>query len=176
MKKNKKGPARLIGRSKMCGFTLIELLVVIGIISILLAIVLTVVNNAKTKSNNSAVMGAMDTIRKQAEIYITNNLKYGTTSFNTASISNNCNTATGNLFDDPTILAAVNQIGKNVGGSSTVNIACTMNISTNTWAIAVLLNGGLGTYCRDSRSLPAKIDSTKVNAFNAVVAATSLCN
>ena len=55
-------------KKKKKGFTLIELLVVIAIIGILATIVVVNVNSARTKAQDVAIKGSLDSLRAGAEL------------------------------------------------------------------------------------------------------------
>jgi prepilin-type N-terminal cleavage/methylation domain-containing protein len=154
---------------KFKGFTLIELLVVIAIIGVLASVILAATSTARAKGDNAAISKGLDTVRKQAEIYYTNNnYKYGTADLNpSGSIGTDCGTATNNLFADVTLKSALVQIGKSSGGQTRSNIACSFNVSKNAWVFAVLMkkSGNIsGVWCVDSRGGTIKKYPSATNA------------
>lgn len=56
------------------GFTLIELLVVIAIIGILSSVILSSLGAARNKAKAGAVIGEMDGLKKQSEVFIVTTL------------------------------------------------------------------------------------------------------
>lgn len=56
------------------GFTLIELLVVIAIIGILATIVVVNVNSARTKAQDVAIKGSLDSLRVGADLFYDNQI------------------------------------------------------------------------------------------------------
>ncbi|MEI6400361.1 MAG: prepilin-type N-terminal cleavage/methylation domain-containing protein [bacterium] len=171
------------GLQKIKGFTLIELLVVVGIIGILAAVIVAATSTARAKGDNAAIQRGLDTIRKQSEIYYTNNnYKYGTTDLNAAgSISADCSTAASNMFADPTISTAITQIGKSSGGQTKANIACAFGSAKNAWTFSVLMkNSGniTGVWCVDGRGGTMKKYASSTQAddtTNVVDTANFIC-
>lgn len=147
------------------GFTLIELLVVIAIIGILSAVVLASLNTARERANNTAIRSNLDTVRKQAELYFSNNSRYGTA----AAAGTNCGvTFTANtLFADT---AVSNALANAYANSGNQNLYCVVDSSGAGYAVAIPLRGtGNGFLCVDSTGTSIKsTQGTGSTAYTAV--------
>lgn len=117
------------------GFTLIELLVVIAIIGILSSVVVSSVNQARSKGADASVKANLGGIRTQASLYYDNNSGYGTAG--TA-----CTTA-GSVFADATVAQQIAAAQAQADGAPT----CANSASA--WVVSAPLKGG-GSWCVDS--------------------------
>jgi len=102
-------------------FTIIELIVVVAIIGILSSVVMFFVSKPGSQAADNAVKANLLTVRKQSEVYYISGNTYG-------SVQPNC---TGGVFDDPTVVAAIAEVKKNLGGNQVV----TCNGNENKWAL-----------------------------------------
>jgi prepilin-type N-terminal cleavage/methylation domain-containing protein len=124
------------------GFTLVELLVVIAIIGVITAVIFASFSNARNSGSDAAIKSEVETIRKQVELYSTQNqLLYDTAStVGTAPAVATCGT-TG-MWSDFTIQEAVKAVVANAG-SATVNNVANQSVfcksTSSTWTIAVVL-------------------------------------
>lgn len=140
-------------RSKSGGFTLIELLVVIAIIGILSAVVLSSLNSAREKGANASVMANLNTIRAQAELFLDTNGGYGTFGYGLCT-----NSGSGSIFQDPTILQALNAARAAAGDASLPAASRARCVSSATiYAVSVPLRtdtvaptGTIDHWCVDS--------------------------
>ncbi len=143
------------------GFTLIELLVVIAIIGILASIVLVSLGGSRASSLDASVKGNLSTIRTQAEVYALSNgntygiFNAGGLSFPAGSGSTCLTEASGDLFADPTIKAAMTGAQQAGGGL----MRCFSD--GNNWAVSVALktNAGL-SWCVGSSGIAKQINTT----------------
>lgn len=118
-------------------FTIIELIVVVAIIGILSSVVMFLVSKPGNQAADNAVKANLLTVRKQSEVYYISGNTYG-------SVLANC---TGGVFNDPTVVAAIAEVKKHLGGSGTVT--CSGN--ENKWALkADSLKSTNETWCVDS--------------------------
>ncbi|OHA88733.1 MAG: hypothetical protein A2653_00345 [Candidatus Zambryskibacteria bacterium RIFCSPHIGHO2_01_FULL_43_25] len=136
------------------GFTLIELLVVIAIVGILSSVVLTSLNDSRSKAANSAIKSNLGNIRVYAELYYDTNTSYGNYPLGVCPSS-----GSGSMFHDPTILAAINS-ANNASGNSNGSRCAIIDFA---WAISIPLKkseGAFNHWCVDSKaSLKGKTDA-----------------
>ncbi len=178
MKKNNKGPARLIGRSTMGGFTLIELLVVIGIIAILLAIVLTVLNDTKGKSNDAKIKAQLSGMKTQAQLYYTSSYQTDSGHMGTIPISGS------NMFADTaatSIASLVNLVNGLPKGTRVYYNAPTNALPSNggKWVFAADVSDGM--LCVDYTGALKYFKGTQAGSYANITTAfsnfnSSLCN
>lgn len=148
------------------GFTLIELLVVIAIIGILSAVVLASLNTARSKGNDAGVKANLNSVGTQAALYLSDhNNSYGT--FAAAACPTPADTATGNVFTDPTVKNAIASAVTDSGGGASV---CVSNNSA--YAAAVPRPADVAT----TTSTYWCVDSTGAHCgINTAPTATNLC-
>jgi len=124
------------------GFTLIELLVVIAIIGILASVVLASLSTARGKGNDAKVKGQLASVRNAAEIYYSNNNKYGPASTDSCTTNMFADTASG--------MAALT-------ASSTTSFPTGTNLVCNSTDSAYAVSGALSTsgqyWCVDSNGI-----------------------
>lgn len=121
------------------GFTLIELLVVIAIIGILSSVILSSLNNARTKGSDAAVKSELSSIKNQAALFSDdNNSSYG-------SDGTACNTP-GSIFDS----GQTNNVSAIVADAQTKAAATATCANTSSaWVVSVPLKTG-DNWCVDS--------------------------
>lgn len=152
------------------GFTLLELLVVIAVIGILASVVMVSLSNARNKADMAVVASAMDSIRKEAELYNSNNNRYGapyTTTPTSIGINLGANVVTyykgqnpppcfdPSFYGNSNVLTIMDQIfsksKSSVYGGAYPVVFCGMSNDGQSWAFsAVELGGSYKNYCIDS--------------------------
>jgi prepilin-type N-terminal cleavage/methylation domain-containing protein len=142
------------------GFTLIELLVVIAIIGILSSVVLASLNTARSKGNDAAIKANTDSIGSQAALYYSDNSNsYGAANTGAGA---SCS-ATGTLFENTTITAAITSI-ETANGAGTV--VCTSG--ANTYMIASqLISDNTKYWCIDSTGNKKELSAAPANTVTA---------
>lgn len=157
---------------KYRGFTLIELLVVIAIIGILSAVVIASVSNSRQKAKDATVKADLSVVMKQAELYLLNNNKYGSTTYpatGTCPVKTALSTKTI-MYEDAVLVKAI--VGATSNGAGTASARCFVNIGS--WVIAVTLKDNKNSWCVDStgvsklepvRAMSGAIDSTNSKAY-----------
>ncbi|HEY4493890.1 MAG TPA: type II secretion system protein [Candidatus Paceibacterota bacterium] len=151
--------------NKKRGFTLIELLVVVAIIGLLASITLGYLGQSKSKGDDTAVKGNLDTIRSVSEIFYLDNLNsylpLGGENFGVGTCPTYDASGTNMLAKNPTIAAAIAEAVKRGVGSSCSN-------SGEAWAVAVGLKLNPGTsWCVDnagSAKVVASVPSLAINS------------
>ena len=146
MKKNKFAK---IGLSNKRGFTLIELLVVIVVISILSAVVLVVLSDARKKGQDAGVKANLKTISSQSGLFYGDNgssfLPSGGSTFAIATCPTYSASGTNMLSKDPVVAGAIAEaVSRGGNGSSCYN-------SATLWSVAVGLRTDANkSWCVDS--------------------------
>ena len=148
------------------GFTLMELLVVIGIIAVLAAVIMLVLNSGRDSSVDAAIKSSLVNARTQAQLFYDKNQN----SYGVASSS--CLPVVGTLFAEPTIAAQIIQVD-NQNGPTPNSIACFSNGSL--FAIAsVLKTDTKKAYCIDANNSGKVVSindgdaSTGIFAYNCI--------
>ncbi len=163
---------------KLRAFTLIELLVVIAIIGVLSAVVLSSLNTARSKGNDSAVKANLKTILTQSYMYYDTYGNYGTTvgtgTTTTSTAGAACGGASG-LFNDTNVVkalqAATNAGGTAVGTNNIGRAGCGFYTSGNNsfWEVAVPLpSNPANSWCVSSNGVSKQItspDSTVISPW-----------
>ncbi len=138
------------------GFTLIELIVVIAIISILSAVVISNIGNARDRSANASVKANLNSLRAMIAIFYDANGNYGTAGVNGCTSGGMFNSTSPN--DISGAISEALQSSGHTGG-----IYCRSNTSTNQWAIAVPLrpltgnNSTQQAWCVDFRGISKQV-------------------
>ncbi len=131
------------------GFTLIELLIVIAIIGILSSVVLSNLNNAKTKASDTSVKGDLSSVRSSASIEYEN---IGSSYNNTGTdiSGEDCSTLStpGTIFRNTNIQNALIQI-KTLNNDQ----ALYCNVTSNAYAIVAPLKVANTFWCIDSNGV-----------------------
>ena len=90
------------------GLTLIELLVVISVISLIASIALATLNSSRDKAIKANIQANLETVRSQAEIFYSENGRYGPTfSAVPRTPIQICAAQPQSMFCDPTIMQAI---------------------------------------------------------------------
>ena len=178
------------------GFTLIELLVVIAIIGILASIVLTSLNSGRLKAADAKVKSELAQIRNRAEIIYSDLECYGDgTNCNIDGYGENLggglgggapshcpdvsaggggpiqfNPASGTIFSDPEVAAAIDSAIDAVGGDRDLS-HCNSDSGQQSWRVAVSLPSTNNTHfwCVDSSGAATELDQEPL-------AASTSCN
>ena len=137
--------------NKQKGFSLVELLVVIAIMAILATIAVASLNSARTKSADTAVQSAMQSLKAQAEIFYDTKGWYN--SDGSTAMSINCvgaTPATGGVFGDPAVQNIILNIQKNAASGAT--LTCTTDSLGQKWAVSVNKLKSGGPWCLDNQN------------------------
>lgn len=152
-------------RNAIRGFTLIELLVVIAIIGILASVVLASLNSARTKARDAATKSQMEQLRKQAELFFTNNGSYtGTGAANMDDTIGECTDAsTAGTMLSPASTGGIAALMQGAatsasGAPSGSRVFCA--VYPTTWAFAAPLHNPTGSntgWCVDSQGAAKEV-------------------
>jgi len=157
------------------GFTLIELLIVIAIIGVLSSIIITSLNNARSKAKDAKIKSTMQQMRNQAELfYIKYGSYYGT---NPAGWANDdigeCRVSpsgVGTLLDaniNESITSLELAVHNESTGTGLWRIYCGVGNSTHdSWAFAAPLynpTSGNKGWCVDSSGISKNVNTDFIN-------------
>lgn len=172
---------------KSRGFTVLELLVVIAIIGILAAIIITSIQTARRKGDEAVVISTMDTIRKQAELYYSNNGRYGAPWVTPpVAIGGNFGDGVTTFYrnqqprpcfpdsfwhNDNTVVTAITKIMDlstfSFYGGAYDAVLCGMTSDGQKWAFAAMeLGVGYSRYCIDWSGQTKKSSNSMTNVIN----------
>lgn len=146
------------------GFTLIELMIVVTIIGILSAIVLSALNNARSKGGDGAIKSTIANARSQAELFYNTN---GTLQYQNLCIA-------GNASQDSRVTSAFPMLQGATNAGST-EVSCGVTSGGGSWAIAARLKNVANTwYCVDSLNKGKVVTSATTPITNSATAATDV--
>jgi prepilin-type N-terminal cleavage/methylation domain-containing protein len=151
------------------GFTLIELLVVISIIGVLSSIILSSLSNAKSKGTDANVMSTFSEIRKQAEIYYSDNntyspvlMQYYTQKTSYSNLLLSIPDGGDIVCGDPKIIELARAINKQTAKT----ILCKVGSYGGDYALhsALLSTASSHSYCVDSYGFSGDVLTSQISA------------
>lgn len=155
--------------SKEKGFTVLELLVVVAIIGILASIVMVSVGNSQNKAKDNAIKLQLNHALKVAELYYSNNGRYGY-SAGSGTIFSCSSGSNGDTLFNVDLLPVYQEIAKNVNGTSSLSLSesrChygpTLNQNITQWAIATKGKSNGMFFCIDSTTRTLKTYSSNTS-------------
>lgn len=124
------------------GFTLIELMVALGIIGVMSAVILVVLNGPRGSGGDAAIKANLKTVLTQSQIYIDNTGSFGTVALNQVACPTGGATTMFGL--DPVIKNAILQANSASGQTA----VCYMNNAGTKFVVWSALKSG-GYWCVD---------------------------
>lgn len=162
------------------GFTILELLVVIAIIGVIASITMAAVSSSRNKAKDSSIKTILNQALKVAELYNTNNGRYGYSAGSgvvyICSASSN-----GDTLFNTDLLPIYAELAKNINGSSgftNLNDArChygpTLNQDITKWAIAVKAASSGRFFCIDNTTNAIKEYTSNTSPAATILAGAS---
>jgi prepilin-type N-terminal cleavage/methylation domain-containing protein len=139
------------------GFTLLELLVVVGLIAVLAAVVIALLNNARDKGANAGIQSNLFNAISQGEIFYNTNTSVPNT-YTAVCTNGIVGGAMGvglNVFTAAKVAGMSGYVTNGTGSNTTA----TCNDSATAWAAEVPLKTG-GFWCVDSAGISRQTNTS----------------